>query len=52
MSIINFINFNSECCTEAYIFALSMFSKNFIAGNMSIFEDFNIIQIEIQKTNL
>lgn len=49
MPIIDWIRCKLENKTEAYIYALSMFSESFFAGNQSVFEDFNIIQMGINK---
>lgn len=51
MLIIDWIGCKLEGKTEAYAYVLSMFSKNSFTGNQSIFKDFNIIQIDINKSD-
>lgn len=52
MPIINLINCKYKSATEAYAFAPSMYNKSFTAGNMAVFEDLNVIQIGVDKTDL
>ena len=52
MSIINQIDCRSEGVTKTYAFAPYMFSESFTAGNISVFEDLNVIQMGIEKTDL
>lgn len=52
LSAINFINYEKERVTKMFTFALSIFSKNSIIENISVLEDLNIKQIDINKTNL
>lgn len=47
--VINLINYKKKKATEVYTFASSMLSESFIIGNMSVFEDFNVNQIDINK---
>lgn len=35
----------------SFFFALSMFNKSFITSNFIIFENLNILQIRLKKTN-
>lgn len=52
ISAINFINCKKEKVIKTFTFALSIFSKNFIIKNMSVVEDFNIKQKDINKTDV
>lgn len=51
MRAINLINCKNEGATETYAFALSMFSESFVVGHMSVFEDLNVKQMGIEKTD-
>lgn len=51
MLIFNIINYKKEGATKAYAFAPSMFSKSSITGNIFVFEDLNVIQMGINKTD-
>ena len=52
MPVIDLINCKRERSTKAFLFAPSMFSEGSIAGNMSVYEDFNVVQMGINKTDL
>lgn len=52
MSIINCINFKTDEKTATYIFASFMHNKAFTVRNIVMFEDLNIFQIVVNKTNL
>lgn len=41
--VIEQINCKLKVKMEVYAFALSMFSKNLLAGNQLVFEDLNVI---------
>lgn len=51
MPVINLIDCKHECATEAYVFALSMYNESSTAGNISVFENLNVIQMRVDKTN-
>lgn len=51
MPVINKIDPKMEGNTKAFAYALSIFSKNSTVGNIFMFEDINIIQIDIEKTD-
>lgn len=51
MPIINCIDCKTERKTAAYAFAPSMHSKASTAGNIAVFEDLNIFQMGLDKTN-
>lgn len=51
MLVINVINCKHEGAIKTYTFTLSIYNESFIAGNISIFEDLNIIQIGFDKTD-
>ena len=51
MPIIDRIRCELEGKTEAYAFASSMFSESSLAGNQSVFEDLNVIQMGIDKSD-
>lgn len=51
MPILNIINCKKEGATKAYAFAPSMFSESSTTGNISVFEDLNVIQMGIDKTD-
>lgn len=51
MSILNIINCKKEGATKAYTFAPSIFSESSTKSNISVFEDLNIIQMGIDKTD-
>lgn len=52
MSIINYIDCKLEGNTKDFAFAPSIFGKSFIAGNILVFEDLNIKQMGIMKTDV
>ena len=49
MPVIDCIQCKTKRKTEAYTFASSMFSESSLAGNQSVFEDLNVIQMGIDK---
>lgn len=49
--ILNIIYYKKEDATKTYAFAPFMFSKSSTNGNISVFEDLNVIQIGIDKTD-
>lgn len=51
MPVINLIDCKHEGATEAYAFAPSMYNESSTAGNMSVFEDLNVIQMGVDKTD-
>lgn len=51
MPVINLIDCKHEGATEAYAFAPSMYNESSTAGNMSVFEDLNVIQMGVNKTD-
>ena len=51
MPALNCINCRVEGKTKAYAFAPFMFSKSSLTGNISVFEDLNIVQMGIDKTD-
>lgn len=48
--IINLINYKYKNITKIFIFALFIYNKIFIAYNISIFKNLNIIQIIIKSS--
>lgn len=52
MPVIDCIQCKTEKKTEAYAFASSMFSESSLAGNQSVFEDLNVIQMGIDKEDV
>lgn len=50
--IINYINYKIEKKIKTHIFPLFIFSQSLFNRNISIFKNFNIVQIDIKKTNL
>lgn len=51
MPIIDQINCKPEGKTEAYNFVPSMLGESLLARNQSVFEDLDIIQLGIDKTD-
>ena len=51
MPIINTIDYKREGSTERYLFAPSIFNESSITDNKSVFEDLNVIQMTIEKTD-
>lgn len=51
MSTLNCINFRVEKKIKAYVFVPFMFGESSLISNISIFEDHNIVQIDINKTD-
>ena len=49
---IDIINCDTEDVTKAYLFALSMTNKSITTGNISVFENFIIGQLRLDKDNL
>lgn len=52
MPKINVIDCNTKEKTETYAFVPSIFSENSLAGNQSVFENLNVIQMSIDKADL
>lgn len=48
---LNCIDCKVEGKIEVHVFTPSMFSKSLLSSNISVFEDFNIGQMGIKKTN-
>lgn len=48
---INNIDCKIEGSTKAYVFAFLIFSKSSTIGNICVFADFNVDQMEIKKTD-
>ena len=51
MLIINTINCKRENATKAYICTLFIYNKSSTAGSIYVFEDLNVIQMRVDKTN-
>lgn len=51
MPLISLINCKTEGKTEAYAFAPLMFSESSLDDNQSVFEDLNVVQMGIDKTD-
>lgn len=51
MPVINIIDCKHKGHTKAYLFLLSIFSKSLTTGNISVFEDLNFIQMDINKAD-
>lgn len=51
MLTINIINYKQKRTTKAFAFVVFIFCKSFIISNISIFEDHNIKQIDIDITD-
>ena len=51
MSVINCIDCRMEKKTETYTLPLFMFSESSFNGNLLVFEDLNVIQMGIKKTD-
>lgn len=49
MLTINVIDCNRKDCTEAFTYAPFNLNKSSTARKISVFEDLNVIQIEIKK---
>ena len=49
MPTIDWIKCQREGKTETYAFAPSMFNESSLAGNQSVFEDLNVVQMGIKK---
>lgn len=47
----NIIDCKQDRKIEVFAFAQSMHNKSFFSGNIGIFKDLNIIQMEIDKTD-
>lgn len=52
MPVINCVDCKVEEKTKAFMFAPFIFSESSLAGNISVFEDLNIMQMGIEKTNI
>lgn len=48
---LNIIDYKYKEKIKAFVFALSIHNKNILSGNIGVFEDLNVIQIGIDKTN-
>lgn len=48
---INKIDYKIKKSTKAHVITSSMFSKNLTASNITMFEDFNVNQMGIDKIN-
>lgn len=51
MPRLNIINCKLEGKTKAFAFAPSMHNESFFSNNIGVFEDFNVIQMKINKTD-
>lgn len=51
MPAINLINCKKNETTKAFAFLPSMFSESSIISNLSVFEDFNVKQMGMDKTD-
>lgn len=51
MPELNIIDCKYKAKIKIFVFALSMYNKSLLSGNIDVFEDFNIVQIKIDKTN-
>lgn len=49
---LNIIDSKCKKKTKAFVFALSMHNKSYLSGNIGVFKDFNVIQIEIDKIDI
>lgn len=49
--LISLINCNTKRKTETYAFVSLMFSESSLNSNQSVFEDLNIVQMEMDKTD-
>lgn len=49
MPILNYIDCRAKRMIKAYAFAPFIFNKSLVAGNISVFKNFNIIQIGTEK---
>lgn len=49
MPVIDCIKCEAKKKTEIYVFLFSMFSKSLFSGNQSVFQNLNIVQIDIDK---
>lgn len=52
MPVIDRIKCKAEGKMEAYAFAPSMFSESSLARNQSVFEDLNVVQMDIEKEDV
>lgn len=52
MSVINYIDCKMEKKIIASAFAPSMFCKSSFANNILVFEDFNIMEMGLEKTDI
>lgn len=50
--VINCIDYKVKEKIKAFAFAPSMFNESSLANNIMVFEDFSIMQMGIEKTNL
>lgn len=51
MPTINIIEYKKEKYTKAFAYALFMFNKSSTTENIDVFENLNVIQIDIKKDN-
>ena len=49
MPTINVINYKKKCCIKAFAYVFFIFNESSIAGNIDIFKDLNVIQIQMKK---
>lgn len=52
MPTFNYINCKIEKKIKTHAFTLFIFNKSLIANNISVVEDFNVIQISIKRTDI
>lgn len=51
ISVIDLKNCKLEGKIELYTFTPSIYNKNLLIGNQSVFQNLNIIKVDIDKTN-
>ena len=52
MPVIIQINYKIKSFIKAYLFAFLMYSKSSTMGNMSVFKNLNIVQINLDKSDI
>ena len=51
MPRLNIIDYKYKRKTKTFAFAPSMYNESFLFGNICVFKDFNLIQMQINKTD-
>lgn len=52
MLVLNYINCEIEKMTKTNAFALSLFNESLLIDNISVFKNFNVVQMNIKRIDI